>query len=811
MSTVNLLQQPEPFEPGTNANQDLYNTIDAMCKSVSFLDNFPTAKQSKLIQFSVEFCDNYGVSKDAVDVVLKAKMNDDGTRELLIEVAGIVTETITYDAQMAITNRVTASVAGAVVAASGGVNPAGWFMAVATGGAYYALGHVIATATSKAAGEKAKIAVANLWDRYTKLTTDKPSTFELKTPNTEKELFTEEVFNGLSSSLPDGTIVNIYTNSDTNLVLVTVGNKTTMEVHGSQVFNPNADTTDVQEWIKAVASSGATQVSINGSKTYNIVGDNNNLLVRNALDTIPAVSVLLSHIDIYPGDKIDIGDKGIYTVKGGDTFSQIANNNGFNTKELLQKNTWLIDEGKVHFDQNKVFVDISDTDLNKINHTLNGTNADDILKDHNGGNDTLNGNAGNDHLEGGKGSDTLHGGADSDVLLGGTETDYLYGESGNDTLLGGDDASTDILLGGSGQDTLLGQGGDDVLAGGSSWSDLYSEKEHDYLLGGTGFDTYYVSNSDTINDADSNGLIMFNDKSLSGKKRKVEGSDDLYEDDYFVYALNGNDMVVVEKTTQEYITIENFNFNSKGFGIDFSESDPDKQDIELRVGDATTTEGGDLVFNVSINHALKYDLTVDVASYFNSTASTEDVTGELSGTVTITAGETSANFTISTVDDTEEEPTEKFLFAATGYKYAGENKQDNDLGSLLIMNGADGTIKDNETKTPLEVSVSDASLDEANAMMTFTVSLSGVLEDGESLTVEFQTADNTATASYDYASTQKSVTFTKNSMTQTIEVPIYDDYYKENGETFWLTPVSTSGYSGSKGVNNVDFRYREVV
>ena len=90
---------------------------------------------------------------------------------------------------------------------------------------------------------------------------------------------------------------------------------------------------------------------------------------------------------------------------------------------------------------------------------------------------------------------------------------------------------------------------------------------------------------------------------------------------------------------------------------------------------------------------------------------------------------------------------------------------------------------------------SDASLDEANAMMTFRVSLRGVLEDGESLTVDFQRADNTATTSYDYAYTQKSVTFNKDSMTQTIE----------GGETFQLTPVSTDGYR-EKSVNNIDFR-----
>ena len=43
-------------------------------------------------------------------------------------------------------------------------------------------------------------------------------------------------------------------------------------------------------------------------------------------------------------------------------------------------------------------------------------------------------------------------------------------------------------------------------------------------------------------------------------------------------------------------------------------------------------------------------------------------------------------------------------------------------------------------------------------------------------------------------------------MTQTIEVPIYDDSYKEGDEIFWLTPVSTSGYSEAMYLKN---RYDE--
>ena len=170
------------------------------------------------------------------------------------------------------------------------------------------------------------------------------------------------------------------------------------------------------------------------------------------------------------------------------------------------------------------------------------------------------GSGGNDYLDGGNGNDTLNGNGGIDILIGGAGEDRLYGGGGNDTLYGDKSDNTtptdvnnnDELYGGSGEDILLGQGGDDVLAGGDSWDNLYGEKEHDYLLGGSGYDVYYVSNTDVINDADYAGLIMFNDKSLSGKKRKVDDTGTTYEDDYFVYALNGNDMVVVEKATIDF-------------------------------------------------------------------------------------------------------------------------------------------------------------------------------------------------------------------------------------------------------------------
>lgn len=72
------------------------------------------------------------------------------------------------------------------------------------------------------------------------------------------------------------------------------------------------------------------------------------------------------------------------------------------------------------------------------------------------------------------------------------------------------------------------------------------------------------------------------------------------------------------------------------------------------------------------------------------------------------------------------------------------------------------------------------------------------------------TVQGNETKPYDYAPTNKTIAFIKNSKTQTIAVPIYDGPYKESDEAFWLTSVSADGYR-EKGVNNVNFRYREAV
>lgn len=182
-------------------------------------------------------------------------------------------------------------------------------------------------------------------------------------------------------------------------------------------------------------TTDAKKLTLN-NQTYNI-SNLNNLELRNAIDGIDKVSFLLSNITIYTGEEIDLGSKGIYKVKSGDTLSTIAQNNGYVTKDLVKLNPWLFDDGRIKFNYpDKVLIKEGTVISDNHDHTLNGTNADDILKDHNGGNDILNGNAGNDYLEGGTGNDTLQGGEGYDTYI-----------SGNGDTISDSDGSGEVLLG----------------------------------------------------------------------------------------------------------------------------------------------------------------------------------------------------------------------------------------------------------------------------------------------------------------------------------------------------------------------------
>ncbi|WP_459881139.1 LysM peptidoglycan-binding domain-containing protein [Campylobacter concisus] len=101
------------------------------------------------------------------------------------------------------------------------------------------------------------------------------------------------------------------------------------------------------------------QITLN-SQTYDVKKLPNDQIVR-AIEDIPEVSFLLSNILIKPGEKLNLGDKGEYVVKKGDTLSQIAEKYGFKTKELVLLNRYLVNEGRIKFSQDSILIQTDKT------------------------------------------------------------------------------------------------------------------------------------------------------------------------------------------------------------------------------------------------------------------------------------------------------------------------------------------------------------------------------------------------------------------------------------------------------------------
>ena len=218
---------------------------------------------------------------------------------------------------------------------------------------------------------------------------------------------------------------------------------------------------------------------------------------------------------------------------------------------------------------------------------------------------------------------------------------------------------------------------------------------------------------------------------------------------------------------------------------------------QLAVADAEATEGEDpsLDFVVTLAPAAAWTVTVDYATHAGTARAGADYT-HTSGALTFAPGDTEKTVSVPVIDDTVQDTPETLTVRLSNadppYVDSGNVVWGSREAGVLIADAvATGTIRNTEDQAePPAVSVSDASAAEGDAVV-FTVSLSAA--SSQQVTVDYATADGTATAGEDYTATSGTLTFQAGETEKTVSVPVIDDTEDDGGETFTLTLSNASG------------------
>ena len=170
--------------------------------------------------------------------------------------------------------------------------------------------------------------------------------------------------------------------------------------------------------------------------------------------------------------------------------------------------------------------------------------------------------------------------------------------------------------------------------------------------------------------------------------------------------------------------------------------------------------------------------------------------GAVSGMLTIEVGDSSTAIVyIPLLDDEIDEPEEMFAIHVVGMD--GAPLFEGQPGLYIVK-----PIKDNDD--PPTMSIADASgLEDSIGNLSFTVTLNP--ESGKDVSLDYATADGTATAGGDYTQTNGTLTFTAGETTKTIEVPVLEDDSLEEDETFTvkLSDAVNATIGGSTGTGTI--------
>jgi hypothetical protein len=257
---------------------------------------------------------------------------------------------------------------------------------------------------------------------------------------------------------------------------------------------------------------------------------------------------------------------------------------------------------------------------------------------------------------------------------------------------------------------------------------------------------------------------------------------------------NGDDLIELDETF--FVNLSNPGSatitDAQGVGTILNDDMPavSIDDVSVTEGDSGTTV--DAVFTVTLSEASVYTVTVDYATADGTATGGVDYVAA-GGTLTFVPGVVTQPIAVTVNGDDIVEMDETFFVNLSNPVNA----------SITDAQGA-GTILNDDVP---DVSIDDVSVTEGDTGTTvdalFTVTLSQ--PSFSTVTVDFATADGTATAGVDYVAAGGTLTFAPGVVTQPIAVTVNGDDIVEADETFFvnLTNPTNAALVDAQGVGTI--------
>ena len=197
----------------------------------------------------------------------------------------------------------------------------------------------------------------------------------------------------------------------------------------------------------------------------------------------------------------------------------------------------------------------------------------------------------------------------------------------------------------------------------------------------------------------------------------------------------------------------------------------------LTMGDATAPNENAATtdLTVTLSAASSKDITVDYATADSTATSGTDYTAD-SGTITISAGATTATIAVGVLSDSMDEDDEVVHVELSNPTNA----------SIADFQGA-LTITDDDSTPSLSIA-DGTSTDENSVTVVATLSAAS----GRSVTLNAAASDGTATQGSDFNAFSSTVTFASGETTKSVTIPLINDSSDEDDETFTVTLSSAN-------------------